>query len=85
MTAHNDYYIIEDPEPDIEKLIHCFRGYMEQEGNKPPTGREFELNLTEKMKDSEFTGDIEGLLRPEIGYDQNEAFEAVYNDLIRNV
>jgi hypothetical protein len=28
--------------------VQCFRGYMEQEENKPPTGREFELNLMEK-------------------------------------
>jgi len=61
-------------ELDSLKVIRCFKEYMLKEGNMPPTGREFELNLVEKTKDPEFAGDIEALLRPDVDYDQQAAF-----------
>jgi len=70
---------------DSETIIRCFRAYMEENDNKPPTAREFELNMIEKMKDREFTGDIDALLRPEIEYDQEEAYEHIYNSLIQHI
>ena len=56
---------------------------MEENSNKPPTAREFEINMEDKMKDIEFTGDIEALLRPEIDYNQKEAYEHIYRALIQ--
>jgi hypothetical protein len=44
---------------------------MEQEENRGPSAREFELNMEEKMKNEEFSRDITALLRPEIEYDQD--------------
>lgn len=79
------YYALMHIKLDIDKVIHCFRGYIEQEENKPPTRREFELNLMEKMKDSEFTGDITGLLRPDVVYDQNEALDAVFSNFFQKM
>lgn len=76
------YYAIENLEVDKGKIIECFYAYMNQELNKAPTAREFELNLSEKMKDDEFTGDIMALLRPEIEYDQTHAYERVMDELI---
>ena len=61
-------------ELDSLKVIRCFKEYMLKEGNMPPTGREFELNLVEKTKAPEFAGDIEALLRPDVDYDQQAAF-----------
>ncbi|MEX2411731.1 MAG: nucleotidyl transferase AbiEii/AbiGii toxin family protein, partial [Candidatus Paceibacterota bacterium] len=69
------YYALENLELDIDKIIECFHAYMQEEENKAPTAREFEMNLEEKMQDEEFTGDIVGLLRPEVGYDQRQAYE----------
>ncbi|MEX0771386.1 MAG: nucleotidyl transferase AbiEii/AbiGii toxin family protein [Balneolaceae bacterium] len=69
------YYALEKLDLDIDKIIECFQAYMQEEENKAPTAREFELNLEEKIQDEGFTGDIVGLLRPEAGYDQRQAYE----------
>jgi predicted nucleotidyltransferase component of viral defense system len=70
---------------DNESIIRCFRGYMEENDNRPPTAREFELNMEEKMQDREFTGDIVALLRPKIDYDQDKAYEHIYHSLIQHI
>ena len=78
------YYACTHLDPDIEKIVHCFREYIVREGKTPPTAREFEMNLTEKMKDAEFSGDIEALLRPDVEYDQELAYQEFYKSFIRN-
>lgn len=68
---------------NIEAIIHCFRVYTEfSTGNKPPSQKEFLLNIEEKEQDPGFTGDMEALLRPEIDYDQNEAFNWLKSEVI---
>jgi hypothetical protein len=42
--------------------------------SKPPTVKEFTNNLKEKQASPLFWGDMEGLLSPEIEYDQDKAF-----------
>ncbi|MGN8225524.1 nucleotidyl transferase AbiEii/AbiGii toxin family protein [Gracilimonas sp. BCB1] len=79
------YYAFENLDLDIGKIIECFHAYMDQEENKAPTAREFELNLEEKMKDNEFVGDIMALLRPGIEYDQEEAYENISSKLIQKL
>lgn len=76
------YYAIENLDVNLDKIIECFHGYMDLEENKAPTTREFELNLEEKMRDTEFTGDITALLRPEIEYNQGEAYQKIMNEVI---
>ncbi len=47
------------------------------------TSLKFELHrLTEKENSTEFVGDLEGLLRPEIKYNQSEAFDWLKNELM---
>lgn len=70
--------------PDEEKIIHCFREYMQQDGTQPPSAREFELNMEDKMNDREFTGDIAALLRPEIEYNQQKAYKHIHQTLIQH-
>jgi predicted nucleotidyltransferase component of viral defense system len=79
------YYAIENLDPDTDKIIECFHTYMDRQGNKAPTAREYEINLEEKMSDEEFIGDITALLRPEIEYNQDEAFRSVFRLVIRNL
>lgn len=79
------HYAIENLELDIGKIVECFHAYMEQEENKAPTAREFELNLEEKIQDDEFVGDITALLRPGIEYDQDQAFEVISTKLIQKL
>ena len=76
------HYALEKLDLDIDKIIESFRVYMDQEDNKAPTAREFEINLEEKIQDDEFTGDTMALLKPEIEYDQDKAFERVIENII---
>lgn len=71
---------------DIEQIIKCFKEYtIFSTGNKPPSQKEFLLNIEEKENDSNFTGDMEALLRPEIEYNQEAAFEWLKNELINKI
>lgn len=60
---------------DIDEIIKCFRAYMEFPVGKIPSQKEFLQNMEAKENDAAFEGDIEGLLRPEIHYDQKAAFQ----------
>ena len=72
-------------ELDIEQIIKCFNKYTTfSTGNRPPSQKEFLLNIEEKEQDPNFTGDMEALLRPEIKYDQEAAFEWLRNQVIEN-
>jgi hypothetical protein len=51
----------------------------------PPTQKQFLLNLEEKLKDPDFEGDIYGLLRPGVEYDQDKAYELVKTALIEKI
>jgi len=60
---------------DTTAIIQCFNEYMAFSVGKPPSKKEFLLNIEAKQNDPNFTGDMEALLRPEITYDQEAAFE----------
>ena len=77
------YYAYQNSELDYEQIIHCFKEYTTfATGNRPPSQKEFILNIEEKENSPEFIGDIEGLLRPEVEYNQSEAFNWVKTELI---
>lgn len=67
---------------DIKSIIECFEEYITFSVGKPPSQKEFLRNIEDKENDPNFTGDMEAILRPEIEYDQAEAFEWVKNTLI---
>ncbi len=79
------YYALEHLKPDCEKVVHCYRGYMKQSNGRAKTAKEILLNLDEKMNDTEFTGDIKALLRPEIEYDVQRAYHLVKEELIEKI
>ncbi len=76
------YYADQHHKLDYDKLIHCYNEYMKFSVGKPPSQREFMLNLEEKQTSPDFAGDMEGLLRPETEYDQAKAFDWLMNNLI---
>ena len=47
---------------------------------KPPTQKEFLLNMEEKQKSPLFLGDMEGLLNPNLKYNQDQAFDWLINE-----
>lgn len=73
-------------ELDFEKIITCFKEYTTfATGNRPPSKKEFLLNIEEKGNDVDFTGDMEALLRSGISYNQKEAFEWLKTELIEQI
>ena len=71
---------------NYEQIINCFKEYTSfATGKRPPSKKEFLLNIEEKENRPEFTGDIEGLLRPEITYNQSEAFNWLKVELINRI
>ncbi|WP_323755339.1 nucleotidyl transferase AbiEii/AbiGii toxin family protein [Roseivirga sp.] len=68
---------------NIDEILECFRQYIESgTEKKAPSQKEFLLNIEAKENDPNFTGDMEALLRPEIAYNQQEAFQWLKDELI---
>lgn len=73
-------------ELDIDQIIKCFKEYTTfSTGNRPPSQKEFLLNIEEKEQDPDFTGDMEALLRTGIKYNQEEAFKWLKSELINKI
>ncbi len=72
-------------ELDNDKLIQCYQKYMQFVVDKPPTQKQFILNMDEKIKDKEFNSDIMALLRPGINYDNEKAYEVVRIKLLEKL
>jgi predicted nucleotidyltransferase component of viral defense system len=73
-------------ELDYDKIIQCFKEYTTfATGNRPPSKKEFLLNIEEKEKDPGFTGDMAALLRSEIKYNQEDAFVWLKNELLERI
>lgn len=79
-------YARQNFELDYEQIIRCFKEYtLYSTGKKPPGKKEFLLNLEEKENNPEFIGDLEGILRKEIVYNQVEAFEWIKSEIIERI
>lgn len=76
------YYSLITQNPDCDKIIFCFKKYMDLYNGGAKTGKEILMNLDEKMKNTDFLGDIKALIRPEITYDANQAYELVRTEII---
>jgi len=73
-------------ELNIDEIVHCFKEYTTfSTGKKPPSQKEFLLNIEEKEQDPNFRGDMEALLRPEITYNQEAAFEWLKKELLEKI
>jgi predicted nucleotidyltransferase component of viral defense system len=73
-------------ELNIDEIIHCFKAYTTfATGNKPPSKKEFLMNIEEKEIDPDFTGDMEALLRSEITYNQEEAFVWMKKEILEKM
>ncbi|HBB91783.1 MAG: nucleotidyltransferase [Bacteroidetes bacterium GWF2_49_14] len=70
---------------DLNALLHCYHTYMAFSVEHPPNQREYILNMELKMKDPDFLGDTMALLRPEMPYDPNAAYDLVRKQLIARI
>ena len=73
-------------ELNIDEIIHCFMEYTTfATGNRPPSQKEFLMNIEEKEQDPNFTGDMEALLRAGVEYNQEEAFTWLKKEIIEKI
>ena len=73
-------------ELDYDKIITCFKEYITYAtGNRPPRRKEFLNNIEEKENSHEFNGDMEALLRKEVNYNQQEAFDWLKSEVLTNL
>ena len=71
---------------NADEILHCFYEYIEfATEKKAPSKKEFLQNIEAKEKDTDFTGDMEALLRPEIEYNQLDAFEWLKSEVIEKM
>lgn len=79
------YWAYSHHEINTDKLLQCYRQYMQFVVDKLPTQKEFILNMEEKMNDNEFNSDIHVILRPGIEYDNEKAFELIKKELLEKI
>jgi len=79
------YWAYANHKMDTAKVLACYKQYIQFVVEKPPTQKEFLLNIEEKMKDKEFTGDIQMILRPGIEYDNHKAYAFVTKELVEKI
>ena len=79
-------YSRQKTEIQLEQVLHCFKVYTSfATGNKIPGKTEFLINIEDKRNNPNFTGDMEGLLRPEITYNQEAAFEWLKSEILEKM
>ncbi|MCE7054405.1 nucleotidyl transferase AbiEii/AbiGii toxin family protein [Algoriphagus sp. AGSA1] len=77
------FYARHHHELNFEEIVNCFKEYTQfSTDKKPPSQKEFLINLEEKENDPDFSGDMEALLRPGIEYNQAIASEWLKKELI---
>ena len=76
------YKGLTDRECDTKKIMECYKKYMEFVVDKAPSYKEYVQNMQEKMNDTEFLTDVIPLLRPEISFNPQDAYQLVYKKLI---
>ncbi len=79
------YYALTKAIPNTKEVLMCYREYMTFSNGRPATAREFSLNMEEKMQDDLFLGDMTAIIRPEIKFDMNKAYDLVKQELIDKI
>ena len=79
------WYALVNLDPDVKKILDTFKAYMNFVTDKPPTPKQFLLNLEEKRSDPEFLNDTTGLFRPDIHFNVDEAFQLIEENLIAKI
>ncbi len=79
------YHALIQAKPDTVKIITCYKEYMSFSDGRAATAKEFILNMDHKINDDTFLGDIEGLLRPKISYDDKKAYELIRKELLEKI
>ena len=78
------WFAISNSKLEIHKIIECFKFYMENE-NHYVSSSEYISNMEMKIADTEFHGDVEGLLRPDIKYFGLSAWSIIKELIINKI
>ena len=76
------YIALKQKEMDVNKVLECYKRYMEFVVGKAPTYKQFVNNMEEKMNDLEFLNDTHSLLRSGIEFNPTEAYKLIYETFI---
>lgn len=68
-----------------EDILSCYHKYMKFSDGKTKTAKEFIINMEEKMQDDVFLGDMKALIRPEVEFNMDEAYDLVKKELIAKI
>jgi len=79
------YWAMVHQDVDAEKIVQCYKKYMEFSVDKPPTQKQFLANMEEKIVMKEFMDDVYLILKKEVRYDDGEAWELVKKGLIEKI
>ena len=79
------YWALTNNDVDVDKVIHCYKKYMQFSVNKPPTQKQFLANMEEKMIDREFLEDIHIILKPGVEYSNDDAWEMVKKEIVEKI
>ena len=78
------WYAMTQTGANAVKIIGIWKKYMNEEDNSVSQA-EFINNMDKKINEKEFTGDIDGLLRPGINYDNQVAYQFIKSELLENI
>jgi predicted nucleotidyltransferase component of viral defense system len=70
--------------PDPVKIIETWKRYLREEGHSI-TRENFLENMEEKIRDQDFLGDMQGLLRTGITYDIERAYEFARKEVLEKI
>ena len=79
------YWALKNHSVDVDKLIQCYKSYIEYSVDKPPTQKQFLSNIEEKMTDKEFLDDIFIILKQSVEYDNKRAWNMIKVNLIEKI
>jgi predicted nucleotidyltransferase component of viral defense system len=78
------WYAITQTGIESSKIVHAWNFYMEREGHSV-SKQDFIDNMQKKAVDKEFVSDMQGLLRPGILYDAQEAHKFIELKLLERI
>lgn len=76
------YHAFNLRQPDAEEILRCYKTYMRASVDRIPSRAEFLKNVELKLADPDFSGDLAGLLRAGISYNQQAAFDLIKSAII---
>lgn len=79
------FYADQHHKLDHDMIHKCYEKYMKFSVGSMPSQKEFAINMEEKKNDTDFAGDLEGLLRPDMAYNQTAAFDWLFENIVTKI